>query len=359
MVLEIDIKKQFGDFQLFIDTATKEGITGIFGPSASGKSTLLNCIAGFEKPDCGRISLNSEILFSSADKVSIPTEKRRIGYVHQHSALFPHLTVRENVEFGYNLTEDSRKVIKFQELISLFQLQGIMDRGVTNLSGGERQRVALARSLAACPELLLLDEPLASLDLPFRGFILEKLKEVSRALDLDMIYVSHSISEMMALVDSVIVINAGKKLAEGNPSLLLNNSKIADYVDYSSLENIVQGTVEDHLSSALSAVSIGGATLITTKLMLAIGDRINVSIKAADIIVSKYLPSGISARNVLKGVVSQTNTSTNFAFLDCDIGGVILIAALTNHAVLELGIEEGDDIFLIIKATSINPMESL
>ena len=174
-----------------------------------------------------------------------------------------------------------------------------------------------------------------------------------------MIYVSHSISEMMALVDSVIVISDGKKLAEGNPSLLLDNGEIADYVDYSSLENIVQGTVEGHLSSTLSTVSVGNAKLVTPKVMLDIGDRINVSIKAADIIVSKYLPSGISARNILKGSVSRTNNSTNSSFLDCDIGGVSLMAALTNHSLVELGIEKGDDIFLILQATSINPMESL
>ena len=117
--------------------------------------------------------------------------------------------------------------------------------------------------------------------------------------------------------------------------------------------------MEEHLSSTLSAVSVGAAKLVTPKLTLDIGDPINVSIKAADIIVSKYLPSGISARNVLKGTVSRTNNSTNFAFLDCDIGGVSLMAALTSHSLVELGIENGDDIFLILKATSITPMESL
>ena len=336
-----------------------KGITGIFGPSASGKSTLLNCIAGFQKPDSGRISLNSEILFSSADKIGVQTERRKIGYVHQHSALFPHLTVRKNLEFGYNLTKESARSINLQELIDLFQLQKIMDRGVMNLSGGERQRGALARSLATSPELLLLDEPLASLDLPFRGFIIEKLKEVSRTLGLDMIYVSHSLSEMMALADSVIVISDGKKLAEGDPSLLLNNGEIADYVDYSSLENILQGTVAEHIDSTLSVVSVGDARLITPKLRLSVGDPINLSIKAADIIVTKYLPGAISARNVLKGTVSRITNSSNFAFLYCDIGDVSLISALTEHSLLELSLHKGDEIFLILKATSINPMELL
>lgn len=358
MSLKIDITKAFDEFQLRIEGSIGKGITGIFGPSASGKSTLLNCVAGFEKPDSGHISLDSQTLFSSQQKINISTEKRRIGYVHQHSALFPHLSVRKNVEFGYNITAESRRSVDLLELINLFQLETIMDRGVLNLSGGERQRVALARSLAAAPNLLLLDEPLASLDLPFRGFILEKLKEVSKKLDLTMVYVSHSISEMMALVDSVIVINNGKKLDEGDPALLLNNSEIADYVDYRSLENILQGTVEEEIDSDLSVLSIGNSNLVIPKLALGTGERINVSIKASDIIVSKYVPEAISAQNILKGTVSRINRTVNYVFLDCDIGGGRLIAALTSHSLLDLGIREGDDIYLILKATSITLMKS-
>ena len=357
MSIQLNVTKKYGDFELAIQTVIGNGITGIFGPSASGKSTLLNCIAGFEDPDAGQITLNSKTVFSSSSKINISPEKRRVGYVHQHSALFPHLTVRQNLEFGYNLTEKYRRVGNLEDVVHLLQLEQIIERGVTNLSGGERQRVALARSLAASPDVLLLDEPLASLDLPFRGFILGKLREVSRGWNLDMVYVSHSVSEMIALADSVIVIRNGMKIVEGNASLLLNNSSVADYVDYGSFENILQGVVDGSVDENLSALTIGDVRLITPKLASEKGKQATVSIKASDIIVSKYLPAAISARNILKANIASINHSENPTFIDCEIGGWVLTAALTRQSVVDLGLRTDDEVYLIIKATSVIPME--
>ena len=357
MSIQLNVTKKYGDFELAIQTVIGNGITGIFGPSASGKSTLLNCIAGFEDPDAGQITLNSKTVFSSSSKINISPEKRRVGYVHQHSALFPHLTVRQNLEFGYNLTEKYRRVGNLEDVVHLLQLEQIIERGVTNLSGGERQRVALARSLAASPDVLLLDEPLASLDLPFRGFILEKLREISRGWNLDMVYVSHSVSEMIALADSVIVIRNGMKVVEGNASLLLNNSSVADYVDYGSFENILQGVVDGSVDENLSALTIGDVRLITPKLASEKGKQATVSIKASDIIVSKYLPAAISARNILKANIASINHSENPTFIDCEIGGWVLTAALTRQSVVDLGLRTDDEVYLIIKATSVIPME--
>lgn len=357
MSIQLNVTKKYGGFKLVIQTVIGNGITGIFGPSASGKSTLLNCIAGFEDPDGGQITLNSKTVFSSSSKINISPEKRRVGYVHQHSALFPHLTVRQNLEFGYNLTEKYRRVGNLEDVVHLLQLEQIIERGVTNLSGGERQRVALARSLAASPDVLLLDEPLASLDLPFRGFILEKLREISRGWNLDMVYVSHSVSEMIALADSVIVIRNGMKVVEGNASLLLNNSSVADYVDYGSFENILQGVVDGSVDENLSALTIGDVRLITPKLASEKGKQATVSIKASDIIVSKYLPAAISARNILKANIASINHSENPTFIDCEIGGWVLTAAITRQSVLDLGLRTSDEVYLIIKATSVIPME--
>lgn len=357
MSIQLNVTKKYGGFKLVIQTVIGNGITGIFGPSASGKSTLLNCIAGFEDPDGGQITLNSKTVFSSSSKINISPEKRRVGYVHQHSALFPHLTVRQNLEFGYNLTEKYRRVGNLEDIVHLLQLEQIIERGVTNLSGGERQRVALARSLAASPDVLLLDEPLASLDLPFRGFILEKLREISRGWNLDMVYVSHSVSEMIALADSVIVIRNGMKVVEGNASLLLNNSSVADYVDYGSFENILQGVVGGSEDENLSALTIGDVRLITPKLASEKGKQATVSIKASDIIVSKYLPAAISARNILKANIASINHSENPTFIDCEIGGWVLTAAITRQSVLDLGLRTSDEVYLIIKATSVIPME--
>ena len=357
MPIEVNVTKKYGDFELVIQTAIGNGITGIFGPSASGKSTLLNCIAGFEDPDDGLITLNSKTVFSSRSKTNVSPEKRRVGYVHQHSALFPHLTVKKNLEFGYNLTEKYRRVGDLEDIVHLLQLEQIMDRGVMNLSGGERQRVALARSLAASPDLLLLDEPLASLDMPFRGFILEKLREVSRGWNLDMIYVSHSVSEMIALADSVIVIRDGMKVVEGNSSLLLNNSSVADYVDYASFENILHGVVDGSVDQNVSTLAIGDVKLITPKLTSGKGKQVTVSIKASDIIVSKYPPAAISARNILKVSITNINHSENPTFIRCETGGCIFTAALTMQSVSDLGLRVSDEVYLIIKANSVTPME--
>ena len=232
-----------------------------------------------------------------------------------------------------------------------------MDRGVMILSGGERQRGALARSLAASPDLLLLDEPLASLDMPFRGFILEKLHEVSREWNLDMIYVSHSVSEMIALADSVIVIRDGMKVVEGNSSLLLNNSSVADYVDYASFENILHVVVDGSVDLIVSSLTIGVVKLITPKLTSVKGKQVTDSIKASDIIVSKYSPAASSARNILKASITSINHSENPTFIRCEIGGCILTAALTMQSVSDLGLRVSDEVYLIIKAYSVTPME--
>ena len=172
-----------------------------------------------------------------------------------------------------------------------------------------------------------------------------------------MVYVSHSVSEMIALADSVIVIRNGMKVVEGNASLLLNNSSVADYVDYGSFENILQGVVDDSVDENLSALTIGDVRLITPKLAAEKGKQTTVSIKASDIIVSKYLPAAISARNILKANIASINHSENSTFIDCEIGGRVLTAALTRQSVLDLGLRTSDEVYLIIKATSVIPME--
>jgi molybdate transport system ATP-binding protein len=150
--IEVNVTKKYGDFELVIQTAIGNGITGIFGPSASGKSTLLNCIAGFEDPDDGLITLNSKTVFSSRSKTNVSPEKRRVGYVHQHSALFPHLTVKKNLEFGYNLTEKYRRVGDLEDIVHLLQLEQIMDRGVMNLSGEAAKLLAKATRWRSPPD---------------------------------------------------------------------------------------------------------------------------------------------------------------------------------------------------------------
>ena len=238
-MLEIDISKNQGDFRLLCDLHISTGITAIYGPSGSGKTTLLNCVAGFSTPDSGKIMMSNQIFFSKEKKVNVPVEKRRLGYVLQESGLFPHLSVHKNIKYGYELTPDNRKKYDLDYLIEMLAIGPLLERDVASLSGGERQRVALVRSLATSPQLLLLDEPMASIDARFRGFLIYQLKKMSLEIGIPMLYVSHSLSEVMVLANNAIVMNKGAVIAEGEPNILFTTPEVTGLTDFSSYENLV------------------------------------------------------------------------------------------------------------------------
>ena len=186
--MEFSVRKAYDGFSLDCSGEFGRGITAVFGPSGSGKTTLLDCVAGMLSPDEGDIRVGDALIYSSSGRVNVPADRRRFGYVFQDSALFPHMSVRRNIEYGYKLTPRSERRFEPDDLVELLSIGRLMERGVGNLSGGERQRVALARALAASPRLLLLDEPLASLDAAHRGSILTLLKRVSGELETPMIF---------------------------------------------------------------------------------------------------------------------------------------------------------------------------
>ena len=205
-LLDLRVHKTYPGFTLGVNASFPPGVTAIFGPSGSGKTTILNCIAGLSTPDEGEILLHNRPLYSSSRGLNLRPEKRRVGYMFQESLLFPHYRVRENIFYGFKLTPPGRRRIEPEQLVELLELRPLMERHPSSLSTGERQRVALARALAASPELLLMDEPLGSLDIALRGRILRYLKELHRHLAIPMVYVSHSISEVLAIADMALVI---------------------------------------------------------------------------------------------------------------------------------------------------------
>jgi molybdate transport system ATP-binding protein len=354
--IRLGVKKHLGKFTLDCQLEIANGITAIFGPSGSGKTTLLDCIAGFLSPDQGCISKFGRIVFSSERSINVSPNKRGIGYVVQNSALFPHLTVKENINYGFSLTSEQRRKYSLETVMEILDIAYLSERDTRNLSGGERQRVALARSLAAFPDILLLDEPLASLDAPFRGLIIQKLKVIFRELGIPMIYVSHSLSEVIALAHQVVVMSEGSVLGSGNVSILLGDSNVKWVADFSSFENILQGFISPVGIDGQKSIAIGDTKLILPVERLEGEEKEKVSaivsIRASDIILSKIKPIGLSARNVISARVKEVHNTDSSVLVECDIGEPIYVE-ITSLSQSELGIYSGTEVFLIIKASSI------
>ncbi|MCE2465198.1 MAG: molybdenum ABC transporter ATP-binding protein [Dehalococcoidia bacterium] len=353
--LEVTATKRYPTFELKVDASVPPGITAVFGPSGSGKTTILDCIAGLKHPEEGEISLNGRVLASSSRKVRLKPEERRIGYMFQEGLLFPHYSVIDNISYGYKRTPRERRWIQPDHLVELLDLGSLLERRPGNLSSGERQRVALARALATSPELLLLDEPLSALDMGLRGRILRYLKAVHRDLAIPMLYVSHAISEVMAIADMVLVLSHGKQLAFDQPRKVLLEPYVHSLVGSGSLENMLDGQVEEHLPpGSLTAVRSGDALLWLSGIP---GERppetpISVAIPARDIIVALDVPSRMSARNILHGRVESIHPIDNNVLVYADVGTSIM-AEITPEALENLGLREGQDVYLVIKSSSI------
>ncbi len=356
-MLELRVLKSFGDFVLECEARFGDGVTAIFGPSGSGKSTLLNSIAGLVRPDAGEIRFRGEALYSSDEGVHVPPEKRQLGYVFQNSALFPHMSVADNIHYGYKLTAREDRRIEPSQLAELLQLERLMGRSVGNLSGGERQRVALARALATSPRLLLLDEPLASLDGGLRGVILGYLKRVRSELGTPMVYVSHSISEVMALADNALILRDGKVVAYGRASEALVTPEVSAFAQFDTLENLLDARVARRYDEEdVAEIELGDARVIATGVRRGEGESLTVSIRAGDIIVSRQIPPQTSARNAIRARVSEIHRVDSRVLVYADIGTRVVVE-ITRNSLEGLELREGTEMYLIIKANSVIPLE--
>ena len=351
--LRLDITKRYGGFTLSCAAVLEQGITAVFGPSGSGKSTLLDSIAGLIVPDSGYIEAFGETIYSSQLHENIRPEKRRFGYVFQDSALFPHMSVEDNIRYGHRLTPTDRRTIELDQLIGLFQLSNLLERDANSLSGGEKQRVALARAIATSPRLLLLDEPLASLDVAFKGPIIRYLARIWNDLQIPMVYVSHSMSEVMALAHNVLVLRDGELVVQGRPSQVLLHPNVTTIADYATLENLIEAeiaTFEDDMNSTI--ILVGDTQLTVPASDHLPGTTVTFSLKANDILLSLEPPANISAQNILEATVRDVRISAPRVFVSVDIGAT-LIVEITLNALKNLQIKIGQRVYVIIKSTSI------
>ena len=347
-----------GDFSLEVAGNFGPGITALFGPSGSGKTTLLNCLAGLLKPGDGEIVLYERDLYRGSPKIFVPPEKRRIGLVFQDGALFPHMSVSGNIMYGRARTPVADRRVDVDHVVDLLGLRPLMDRSPESLSGGERQRVAIARALAMSPGLLLLDEPMASLDVRLRGVVLSYLRRVHDDLGIPMVYVSHSISEVLALADDALVLSRGKVVASGRPSRVLLDPVVGGMFRDDPVENLLNGTVIEQGGTGQSGrVRVGQIEIVTPAMDRPAGSPVIVALGAEEIILATEKPSGLSARNVIIGSITNLDPVLDGVYASVDIG-VPMLVELTQGAVDALSLKRGQDAYLVFKTSSIKLLDA-
>lgn len=354
MSLRARLALRRGDFDLDVDfECPSADVTAVIGPSGSGKTTLLRCIAGLEREARGEIHFQSQLW--QDDEHFVPTHKRPVGYVFQEARLFPHLSVRKNLEFGYKRLDARERKVPFDQAVSLLGIAALLERSPRKLSGGERQRVAIARALLCSPLLLLMDEPLASLDLESRAQIIPYFEALQRELQLPIVYVTHAPLEVVRLAARIILLERGKVRAHGpihevltRPDLPLSHFEDAGAV----LDARVVAHAPDY---HLTYVSVEGGQLAISQRPLAIGATTRVHIRARDVSISLVRPARSSISNVLEAKVLDVNADRDPAhrLVRLVAGGSLLLARVTQRSVVELGLSPGFLVFAQVKSVAL------
>ena len=364
-MLRVSASKKRDGFTLQAEfEAPTPGIVALFGRSGCGKTTLINIIAGLLDADEARIQLDDLVLCDTRAGTSVPVELRRIGYVFQDGRLFPHLNVLANLRYGLkrSLRRARQPVawgrraqpIAFDEVIALLGLATLLDRRPHQLSGGERQRVGLGRALLSQPQLLLLDEPLASLDVARRDEVLPYLEALRDHLSMPMVYVSHQFEEVLQLATHVVLMDAGRVVAQGTLSEVSLRPELRAIIGPDSVGSVLDGVITRADSArAMADLQLGNSSLRVSLRDVAVGSRVRVQLLARDIILATEQPHGLSVRNTLQGVVSEISPDDADAVLvKVDIGGATVLARITHDAAAALSLRTGSPVWVLVKAVS-------
>ena len=357
--LTVQLHKRYSnggrDFSLDIVCTVSPGITIVFGPSGAGKTTLLDCIAGLTTPDAGWVSAGGHVLFDHEHRTNLPVQHRRVGYVFQDPALFPHLAVRKNIEYGLDRRERRQKA---DAILESFRIPQLGDRKPKDISGGERQRVALARALVTEPCVLLLDEPLAALDAATKSKVIEDLRTWNSAHNIPILFVTHNREEVFALGERVLVLENGRLIADGTPHGVMTAPRRESLAQLIGFENIFHAKVvsaHEDRGTMTCRIEDTGVELETPLMRLEISSPVLVGVRAGDILLATVRPAGLSARNIVSGrilSVEQRDVIVT-ARVDC---GVVVEVHLTLAARDSLQLQPGRDVWLILKTHSCHLM---
>jgi molybdate transport system ATP-binding protein len=358
MSASIELQHRLGDFTLDAAFAFGEpGVTALFGPSGAGKSTIIQAIAGLMRPGRGRIVLQGETLLDTERGIFVPALARRIGVVFQDTRLFPHLSVRGNLLYGWRRAPIRADAAGIQSIVTLLGLDPLLDRRPGTLSGGERSRVALARALLMSPRALLLDEPLAALDTARKAEILPYLERLVRETKIPMLYVSHALDEVARLADRMVVLAGGRVAAEG--SLFDITARLDLFTGAHRLPGaVLEARVMAHDDAhGLTELAFAGEILVVPKIAREAGDTVRIRIDADDIMLALVRPESVSANNILSATIAAIREDGPNADVQLQIKDARLVARITRRSVDRLGLAPGMGVFALIKSVTVGGRE--
>lgn len=373
-MIEVDIKKYFSRPRTPVVVSRADGsaaaqpvtrveasfasdarVLALFGRSGSGKTTVVNALAGLLPVDQGRIAIDGDVLFDSARGINVPVERRGVGYVFQDGLLFPHLSVRRNVLYGANReTAGGRpdRSVPFDQVIALLGIEPLLERAAPSLSGGEKQRVAIGRALLSKPRLLLMDEPLASLDTGRRSEILRLIERVRDEFGVNIVYVSHSIGEVSRLADDVVLMNDGRVVACAATEDIFNRADLRPYTGRFEGGALIEAHAVAHdMKYFLTTFQFSGGELVAPGVDTPVGARVRIRIRARDVTLATHRPHGLSIRNVLQGTVgSIEDRGGAIVEVHVQVTGRELLARISRQALDEMQLKPGQTVYALIKA---------
>lgn len=372
-VIDIRARQRLGNLALEIDLQVDAGgVLALFGPSGAGKTSILNWLAGLNRPDSGRIAIDGRVLFDSAAGINLPPDRRGLGYVFQEPRLFPHLGVRGNLLYGWhrrnrhgNGKTDSRPEITLDQVVALLGIGHLLKRRIGGLSGGEQQRVAIGRALLAQPQLLLMDEPLAAVDARRKSEILPFIEGLHAALQIPIVYISHDPDEVLRIADQVALIVEGKLITVGGMEEVLGRLDLPTLSDAAEPGAVIttivletdDGTGLTVLGLPQSADKSGGPapTIRIGRLPAGVGDTVHLRLLARDVALARHMVDGISILNQLSGVICQILAGTGpFVDFQLDVGALIW-ARITRKSAEQLKLAVGDKVVALIKSVAADP----
>ena len=355
LALTATIRKQLSAaFALDVQCSAPPGVTILFGASGSGKTTLLRCLAGLERPESGRIAVGDRVLFDATGGVHLPARERRIGFVFQQLALFPHLSVRDNIGYGLDHLAPPVRRERVQAIARSFRIDHTLERKPSAISGGESQRTALARALVMDPDLLLLDEPLSALDHATQSRIMADLRNWNAAHAIPILYVTHAHREVFALGERVIVLHEGRVIVEGVPHEVMDAPAHEPMAAIAGFENFFDATIcarRPDAGTMQCRLEPGGIPFEVPMSRAVEGSPVRIAIRAGDILLATEEPRGLSARNILRGRLTSLEREGPMVTASVDAGAAFAVH-VTRGASESLGLSVGDEVWLVIKTHS-------